>query len=518
MKKLLLTLAVTAAGAGLAYAQDVTFDFNSANVSVNAEAEGKIVVNGTTSGANVQPITTAVYQGVTMSFDVNGGSTKPAWYSGTGDIRTYAKNKITITAPEGKTVDKVTFTFTSGWGSTNYNGLELTSGTLDPACDADNKPTNGMTLTWNKTSDVNEVTFTVPAAKSFNTANPQFRYIKAIVTLGNGGGGPVAPSAPEISGTATFYGETSTVTMTAATGADIYYTMATTGSPADPTTSSFKYEGEIVINATTTFKAIAVKDGLTSPVATATFTKGTTMNVNSIEAFLDQNNDEVCTFTNPVTVIGIYSKRYLFVEDATGSLQIFDGSSALDRPYQMGQTISGFTVKRGVYNGTPQGVAAGFDATFPASASGTAHFIAPTKIEATQEAVQANLNKYVYFTGAISKTGTNFFMNAVQLYDRFSLKTITDDEVGMTKDVSGFAVMFNTTPELFYTAIGAPNTLGANTTDMDIQPIYGANGYIVAPADAIIFNIAGMRVANANLAAGIYMVRHNGTTTKVLVK
>lgn len=519
MKKVLLSLAMLAAGAGCIAAQEVTFEFKTANVSINAEDASKIVLTGTKSGNNVQPLQSAKYQDVTMTFAENGASTKPAWYaSGDGDIRMYAKSGMTVMAPAGKTIEKIAFTFTSGWGATAYNGIEITTGTLDPVCSADNKPKNGMTLTWTKSENVTEVTFTVPAAKTFNTSNPQFRFAKAVVTLGNGGGGPVAPSAPEINGPATFYGNEATVTMTAAAGADIYYTMSATGEPADPTTASAKYQNEIVINGTTTFKAIAVKDGLSSKVATATFTKGEAVAVASIAEFLTKDNNTVCTFSNPVTVVGLYQKRYMFVEDASGALQIFDGSNSLDRPYEMGQTISGFTVQKSVYNNTPQGNAADFIATFPAVGTGVGHRITPTKIEATKEAVQANLNKYVYVTGPITKTGSNFFEGAIQLYDRFGLKQINDDLVNQEKDVAGFVVMFKDTPEMYYTQVASPNTLSVNGIEEGNVAIYGAEGYVVAPEGAQIYNLSGMKVANANLAKGIYLVRYNGTTTKVVVK
>lgn len=525
MKKLLLSLALVAAGAGFAAAQDVTFDFSSENVSKNADESGKITINGTVSGSNIQPLTSAVYQGVTISFEDGGNGTKPAWYATkvgnhNGDIRLYAKNSMTFTAPTGQHIEKIVFTMSSGQGSVTYNNFTVTSGTVDPVVDASNPPTNGMTVTWTKTTDVNEVTLTVPATAGAYTGakNPQFRFITAVVTLANGGGQPTAPAAPEIKGATTFYGANTAITMTAGTGCDIYYTMSTTGEPAEPTASSAKYDGEIVISATTSFKAIAVKDGLSSAVTAATFTKGQALNVGSISDFLDQNTGEVCTFTTPVTVVGLYDKRYLFVQDATGSLQIFNGANTLDRPYRMGQTIKGFTVKRGVYNTTPQGEAADFVATFPATADGSEHFIAPKKIEPTEADVKANLNGYVYFTGKLTKTGNNYFMGPVQFYDRFTLGLLSDDLLDVNKDYAGYVVMFNTTPEMFYTQVGEPGTVGVSGIDAEQAAIYGAEGRVVAPEGAQVYNMAGMRVANQGLAAGIYLVRANGKTHKVVVR
>lgn len=75
-------------------------------------------------------------------------------------------------------------------------------------------------------------------------------------------------SAPVITGTSPF--ETSTsVSMSAESGAEIRYT--TDGS--NPTSNSTLYSSAITLSATTTVKAIAIKDGVSSSVASATFTK-----------------------------------------------------------------------------------------------------------------------------------------------------------------------------------------------------------------------------------------------------
>lgn len=94
-------------------------------------------------------------------------------------------------------------------------------------------------------------------------------------TGGNGSGsgsGSVTPTvaAPTISGSTPFE-ESTTVTITGPADASLYYT--TNGSV--PTSSSTPYTEALTLTATTTVKAIAVKDGVSSSVASKTFTKGT---------------------------------------------------------------------------------------------------------------------------------------------------------------------------------------------------------------------------------------------------
>lgn len=120
-------------------------------------------------------------------------------------------------------------------------------------------------------------------------------------------------SAPVISGTSPF--ETSTsVSMSAESGAQIRYT--TDGS--NPTSNSTLYSSAITLNATTTVKAIAIKDGVTSSVASATFTKieppvtGRTITVNgnevtqgsTIQIASDQNLNIVVTLPESDPIIG----------------------------------------------------------------------------------------------------------------------------------------------------------------------------------------------------------------------
>ena len=93
----------------------------------------------------------------------------------------------------------------------------------------------------------------------------------ATITVVNGGSlvqANVVLAAPVIKGTTPFETKTE-VTIEAEEGASIFYT----DDGSTPDTESTEYEGEITLDATTTIKAIAVKDTYQSPVASKTFTK-----------------------------------------------------------------------------------------------------------------------------------------------------------------------------------------------------------------------------------------------------
>ena len=85
---------------------------------------------------------------------------------------------------------------------------------------------------------------------------------------GTGSVDPVTVAAPQFSGNTQFT-ETTQVTMTAESGATIHYTTDGT----TPTSSSTTYSAPITLSETTTVKAIAVKDGISSSVTSRTYTK-----------------------------------------------------------------------------------------------------------------------------------------------------------------------------------------------------------------------------------------------------
>lgn len=135
-------------------------------------------------------------------------------------------------------------------------------------------------------------------------------------------------SAPVISGTTPFQTSTS-VTMSAASGAEIRYTL----DGSTPSANSSLYSSALTLTATTTVKAIAIKDGVTSSVATKVFTKSEqpsgdlTITVDGVA----KNIDDQVTVTESATVVvtlpsgssligkhvGLYGGTTNFPSDAT---------------------------------------------------------------------------------------------------------------------------------------------------------------------------------------------------------
>lgn len=83
-----------------------------------------------------------------------------------------------------------------------------------------------------------------------------------------GGQQTTTVATPTISGNTSFT-ETTQVSMSGPAGASIYYTV----DGSTPTDQSMEFEEPITLSATTTIKAIAVKNGISSAVASKTFTK-----------------------------------------------------------------------------------------------------------------------------------------------------------------------------------------------------------------------------------------------------
>ena len=230
-----------------------------------AEASYKIAFNTiSTSELNVTSLMNAVTEGkdyirsfTDLAKVYGGGTGKGIRLASSNSSSGAGKFTLNLSAAGQKNITRIVVNaepYNTNGGSLEISGSE--TGSTDISADKDYEFKMDTSFKWTN------LIFTVPGNKRI--------YIKSITVYYESDGPITEKSAkPEISGAASFTDNTE-VTITAASGASIYYTTDNT----DPTTSSTQYSAPFTISETTTVKAIAVETGKDpSAVATATFTK-----------------------------------------------------------------------------------------------------------------------------------------------------------------------------------------------------------------------------------------------------
>ena len=196
-----------------------------------------------TAGTDTSEGTSITKDGITISFT-------SGVFNRTDNYRCYSGASMTISATSGITMTQIDFTATSSNPMTKFSG--------DPDVGA---WTDALTKTqWTGEASV----------INFGTTSGQARITEIVVTYTTSGTVTQTVATPTFSPEGGDFTEAQDVTISCTTsGATIYYT--TDGMA--PTTSSSVYSSAISVEATTTIKAIAVKDGMNnSAVASATYT------------------------------------------------------------------------------------------------------------------------------------------------------------------------------------------------------------------------------------------------------
>ena len=127
-------------------------------------------------------------------------------------------------------------------------------------------------------------------------------------------------AAPIISLASGTYDEVKSVTITAETGATIYYTL----DGSTPNTESTEYIGAISISRSCTLKAIAVKDGVSSNVASATYTLNVPLTIAEVR---EQGTGSV------VKTIGVVTScvgKNVYIQDATAAILVYGDEEITD--------------------------------------------------------------------------------------------------------------------------------------------------------------------------------------------
>lgn len=320
MKKFLLSLAVMLGCISFASAETISFTMDQVSLDqVDVDKSNNPVINGFSYGV------------IDATIDSGENTGTKIIYSNSGkDVRVYANQILTISTTDGSNMTEIVFTISDN-GKKRLADMSVNTGScVSNGADA-------WTVVW--TGNASSVSFTVGASTTVGTESGKagrlaFKAMN-ITTDGEGGGVVVEKSAtPVISPESQTFSEAVAVTISAAEGATIYYTLDGT----TPTEASDVYAGApIAVVSTTTVKAMAIEEGKTpSDVAAETYTK-----VAGDFAMSSVLGDAAVGQTLEVggIVTGI-STRGFVVTDNTGSLFFYVANGFDVNAYAIGDQVT----------------------------------------------------------------------------------------------------------------------------------------------------------------------------------
>ena len=265
---------------------------------------------------------------------IESGSSVPSYNNSNADLRVYANGTMTLSTTDGTNFENIVFTIpSSGNGQKRLAPITASEG----AVTLDN---SAWTVTW--TGSASEVTFTVGAKSDWGTESGKAgRFVVSAMEVTTGGAGIERSETPVISPESTTFGDDGMlVTISAAAGASIYYTLDGT----TPTEASELYAAPIALTATATVKAIAIEEGKSaSAVAEQTYTyRSGEFQMTSVLGS--------ATLGSELSVGGVVTAictRGIVVTDNSGSLFVYSSSFPY-KDYAIGDQVS-FTGTVGEY-------------------------------------------------------------------------------------------------------------------------------------------------------------------------
>lgn len=242
-----------------------------------------------------------------------------------------------------------------------------------------------------------------------------------------------AVAAPTFTPDASTFEGSVNVTLTSATaGASIYYTL----DGSVPTSASTLYSAAIPLTATTTIKAIAIKEAVESVVTTKTYTKTSPITCAEVYTF----EKDAALGLNDVTVTCV-GGRNVFVKDATGYMLLYLPDDATWNP---GDVLSGAKGKLDIYQGLYEIKPSAAQVSATTATAGAA----PAPEELTAAPAEADISKYIIYKDVTVEAGS---FTASNTYNELDM-TIGEETVTLR---NALARAFTFVPGTHYNVTGA---------------------------------------------------------------
>ena len=324
MKKFLLSLAMVLGLVSYASAATISFTMDQVTLKTNGKADnnGNPEIDGFT------------YDIIDAVLSKEAGQTAPCYNNSNKDVRVYAEGTLKLSTTDGTILDKIVITIPeSGNSHKRMAPITASVGNID-------FDDSAWILTW--TGSASEVTLTVGNKAEWGTETTKpGRIVISAMEVTTSGQGLERSAAPVISPESTTFGDDGMlVTISAAAGASIYYTLDGT----TPTEASELYAAPIALTATATVKAIAIEEGKSaSAVAEQTYTyRSGEFKMTSVLGS--------ATLGSELSVGGVVTAictRGIVVTDNSGSLFVYSSSFPY-KDYAIGDQVS-FTGTVGEY-------------------------------------------------------------------------------------------------------------------------------------------------------------------------